>query len=80
MLSRQQVSAVIRDRDTFYEGMLRNGWLLPAKKQSICTLDFMTRVRKGEIFCPHVNLVKCPPVCVTPPPKEILIDKIMNAA
>lgn len=59
--------------------MLRNGWILPAEKQSLCTLDFMQRVRSGEIFCPHVNLIKKPPVCVTPPPKEVLIEKIMDA-
>ena len=58
MLSREQVSAVIRDRETYYDGMIRNGWLLPAKKQSICTLDFMTRVRAGEVFCPHASHVK----------------------
>ena len=58
MLSREQVATVVRDRETYYDGMLRNGWLLPAKKQSICTLDFMSRVRAGEIFCTHVQHVK----------------------
>ena len=53
MLSRDQVANVVRDRDTYYDGMLRNGWILPAKKQSICTLDFMERARAGEIFCPR---------------------------
>ena len=28
-LSREQVAEVIRDKDTFYDGMLRNGWVLP---------------------------------------------------
>ena len=41
MLSREQVAAVIRDRETFYDGMIRNGWLLPSRKQSIVTLEFM---------------------------------------
>ena len=76
MLSREQVAEVIRDRETYYDGMLRNGWLLPARKQSLCTLDFMQRVRTGEIFCPRASHVKAPPVCVTPPPKAVLIDKI----
>ena len=80
MLSREQVSEVVRDRDTYYDGMLRNGWLLPAKKQSLCTLDFMQRVRAGEIFCPRASHVKVPPVCVTPPPKAVLIDKIATAS
>ena len=80
MLSREQVAEVVRDRDTYYDGMLRNGWLLPAKKQSICTLDFMQRVRAGEIFCPRASHVKAPPVCVTPPPKAVLIHKIATAS
>ena len=41
MLTRDQVAAVIRDRESFYYGMLRNGWLLPARKQSVVTLKFM---------------------------------------
>ena len=41
MLSREQVSAVIRDKRTFYDGMLRNGWVLPSEKQSVVTLEFM---------------------------------------
>ena len=36
----------------------------------------MERVRAREIFCPHAQHVKQPPVCVTPPPKAILIEKI----
>ena len=73
MLSREQVSAVIRDRDTYYDGMLRNGWVLPAKNQSLCTLDFMQRVRAGEVFCPRVEDIKSPAICVTPPPKEDIV-------
>ena len=60
--------------------MIRNGWLLPGKKQSLVTLDFMQRVRSGEIWCPTIRMVKAPPVCVTPPPKDTLIMKIVNAA
>ena len=79
MLSREQVASVIRDKETYYDGMLRNGWLLPAKKQSIVTLEFMQRVRAGEIYCPRVSEVTKPAVCLTPPPKEQLIMKILNA-
>ena len=80
MLSREQVAAVIRDRDSYYDGMLRNGWKLPARKQSIVTMDFMARVRSGEIFCPRVEHIKQPPVCLTPPPKNTLIQKLIDAA
>ena len=76
MLSREQVRALITDRETYYDGMLRNGWKLPKKSQSICTLDFMQRVRSGEIFCPRAHQIKAPAICLTPPPKADLIDKI----
>ena len=79
MLSREEVANVIRDRDDWYGGMLRNGWLLPGKKQSICTIDFMQRVRTGEIFCPHARHVKAPAICVSPPPKRMLVEKITVA-
>ena len=80
MISRDQASNVIRDRSTFYDGMLRNGWVLPALSQSIITIDFMQRVRRGEIFCPKTTQIKTPAVCLTPPPKNVIIDKIVNAA
>ena len=76
MLSREEVAAVVRDRRTFYDAMLRHGYLLPDEKQSLCSLEFMEKVRAGVIFCPRVENVKCPPVCRTPPPKAILVDKI----
>ena len=80
MLSRQQVSEVVRDKETYYSGMLRNGWLLPDIRQSIVTLSFMERVRAGEIFCPHVNTIETTAVCLTPPPKQTIINKLMAAA
>ena len=79
MISRQQAASVVTDRLTYYDGMIRNGWLLPGKKQSIVTLDFMQRVRGGEIYCPRASEVTKPAVCVTPPPKEQLVMKILNA-
>ena len=79
MLSRGQVATMVRDKETYYNGMLRNGWLLPAPKQSLVTLEFMERVRLGQVFCPRVGQVRAPPPCVTPPPKRILLDKIIKA-
>ena len=76
MISREEVAAVVRDRHTYYTAMRRHGWLLPDEKQSLCTLEFMEKVRAGVIFCPRAENVKCPPVCMTPPPKAVLVDKI----
>ena len=48
--------------------MIRNKYILPSKKQAICTLDFMLRVRAGEIWVPRRN--DCSAVKVaTPPPR-----------
>ena len=76
MLSREQVAAVVTGRGTYYDAMRRHGWILPAKTMSLCTLDFMERVRAGEIFCPRAEHIKAPAICLTPPPKADLIEKI----
>ena len=40
----------------------------------------MTRVRAGEIFYPEHEHVEAPPLCLTPPSKSVLVDKIQDAA
>ena len=80
MLTRDQVAVVVRDHRSYYDAMLRNGWRLPSRKQSVVTLQFMEKGRSGAIFCPRVEHIKSPPICLTPPPKEKLIEKIIEAA
>ena len=40
----------------------------------------MMRVRAGEVYCPRAAHIKAPAICLTPPPKSVLIQKILDAA
>ena len=55
MVSREQVANLVNDKQTMYQAMIRNSYVLPSYKQAICTLDFMFRVRAGEIWVPRAN-------------------------
>ena len=53
--------------------MIRNGYVLPSYKQAICTLDFMLRVRAGEVWVPRGNECRAIKVA-TPPPRQQLAE------
>ena len=73
------MAKVVRGRRDFHNAMRRNGWLLPALTQPLCTLDFMQQARAGKVFCPRVEMVRRRPVCVAPPPNTTLIAKVRAA-
>ena len=79
-ISREQASRFVTDRSSLHDAMIRNGYLLPQKGQSICTSEFMRKVRGGSLWCPkHSNAIH-PPRLVTHPPRRILADAIKAAA
>ena len=55
--------------------MVRNGWYMPSPKESICTLKFMMKVRKGKIWCPKQSEMR-PRQIPEPPPRQELADAI----
>lgn len=52
LVSRNEVAAVVRDKKGMYRAMIANGFIMPAEKQQIVTLDFMYRVKSGALWCP----------------------------
>ena len=76
MISREQASRCVVDRSSYYDALVRKGWLLPAKKQAICTKDFLEKVRNKEVWCPHRDQGVVTPKVVTPPPKQDLANMI----
>ena len=79
MVSRDQVSDYVQDKQSWYRAMIRNGWVLPAYKQAICTYEFMVKVRSGELWCPKKDAVTNIALCATPPPQKMLAEFIHNA-
>lgn len=51
-ISRSELACIVRDHRTMYELMIRNGFVMPSRKQRICTLQFMYDARSGVIWCP----------------------------
>ena len=45
MISRQDVARLVHNKESMYQALVRNGYVMPEYKQTICTLDFMLRVR-----------------------------------
>ena len=80
MLSREQISQVVNDKHTMYDAMVKNGWALPHRKQPICTLDFMIRVRAHQLWCPRQDQTVKTVMCPTPPPKKELAELIRTAS
>ena len=47
-----EVQAKAPSKLAFYKAMQRNGWFLPSFKSAIITMEYMTKVRSGSLFCP----------------------------
>ena len=75
-LSYSEACQFVRNKPQYHETMGRNGWLLPKRNSRLCTLEFMQLIRDGKIYCPKLKDENKTAVCFTPPPKEILMDKL----
>jgi len=59
--------------------MLRNGFLLPSYKSSLCQIKWMQKVRSGHYWCPKTDtasLRNCP----DPPRLDLIIEHLTNFA
>ena len=68
-----------RNREHLHQAMLRDGWKLPSKHAAICTTQWLMKVRRKEIFCPTNSEVQTIRVCYSPPPRDILQQKLEAA-
>ena len=59
--------------------MVRKGWVLPHKKQGICTEDFLERVRRRQCWCPSREQALKATIVLTPPPRHDLAARIDKA-
>ena len=72
MISREDASRLVCDKETMYSALIRNGYVLPHPKQSICSLKFMQSVRKGEVWVPRKDQCNGFVKVATPPPRDKL--------
>ena len=58
--------------------MQRAKWALPSKHSALCTLKFMGKVRELVYYCPKVTDVNKDKICLCPPPKDVLMEKLYS--
>ena len=72
MISREEASRLVCDKETMYGALIRNGYVLPHHKQSICSLKFMQLVRSGDVWVPRKEQCNGYVKVATPPPRDKL--------
>ena len=78
-LSRDDLATVCADKQTLHDTCLRNGLLMPSRKQQICTMEFIWGVRQGLLWVPKVGEVANAVLVPSPPPKAALVEAILRA-
>ena len=59
--------------------MLLHGFVMPALKQSIVSIKFMTSVRNGDVFMPKAQDIDVCKAVPYPPTNDMLVDLIDDA-
>ena len=77
MLSKDQVAATVRSRESYWRAIVRNKYSMPALKQPICTIKWMQGVRDGLYWCPRGELAMRQ--IASAPTKQQLADILMEA-
>ena len=67
----------IKDKNSYYNACLRNGYLLPDKKSPFVSVTYLYKVVTGENYCPkegEVLRVNFPSI----PSKPLILQEINN--
>ena len=55
MISLHDIASRCCSRAELYDLMLRNGYVMPSVNSSIVTIEFMFKVKAGDIWCPQTK-------------------------
>lgn len=79
MLSRRDVQLCVRDRKSLYHAMVANGYVVPALKSNLCTIEFMYKVQAQQVWLPKVSDMHDFRTVNRPPPRTYLMGEITLA-
>ena len=79
MISKINLSASVRNKKELYKACLRNGFIMPSMKSSLCTIDFMFEVKAETMYCPTISDLKGRKACPDPPDIKTLMIFISAA-
>ena len=66
-----------KNRDHFYDAMAANGYFMPDKKSTFCTLKLMKEVYLGKCYFPLLHDIRLEP-CLNPPSADYLVEVLAN--
>ena len=78
-ISYAEASKCVRNKGNYYSTMQKNEYHMPSKHSSICSLSFMRAARKGIVYIPKRFEVQFHLQCFNPPPRQILLQKLLPA-
>ena len=73
-LSRAEVADFVNDKESYWEAMVSAGWLMPALRQSMVTLDWMAQIRAKTAWCPKKSEVANYKQVLHSPPRHTLAN------
>ena len=77
MISKEQISSLVKNKDHFYKAMVANGYFMPNKGSAFCTLKLMKEMYEGTCYCPMTLDTRLEP-CLHPPSCDHLIDILVD--
>ena len=72
-----QSQEVIKTKREFHEALDRNGYFVVPFKSGGCTIDYLKKVRAGDVWCPMYVDVKLRS-CYHVPNKEVIFVQVNN--
>ena len=71
------IDASVVSKRHLHEIMQRNGWYVPSAKSSFVTVDYLHKVRTGQVYCPKFEEVRLRP-CPVRPDKELVVTEVLR--
>ena len=73
------VALSVAMKKNYYDACLRNGFFMPHINCSLCTMDYMQKIKDKVYWTPKVEVLKFRN-CPRPPTKEVILNYLLPAA
>lgn len=80
MISKEEANLKVRCKEQYWEAMIKVGYLMPHKREALCSLQWMQDVRAKVCWCPMRAEVHKVFQLARLPSKDVLADILFDAA
>ena len=74
-----ELSMFVRSKVQLHAALGRSNYRLPNVNSAICCMAFLMQVREKTVWCPMAGDITSMRVCFSPPPKTVLLEKLIEA-